>query len=105
MEELNKVYVGNLNFKMTEDELKQAFEEKALKTKSVSIIKDKYSQRSKGFGFVEFETKEEVEKAIEALNGTEVGGRKLMVSQARAPKRDNFGGGGDSSGPRTRGNW
>ena len=86
----NKLYVGNLEFSTTEDELKAFFEEKDIKSNSVSIIKDKYSGRSKGFGFVEVASSEDAEKAIQALDGQELKGRKLKVNRAKKPNRDRF---------------
>jgi len=95
MEEQKKLYIGNLEFGVTEDALKALIEEKSISVKEVKIIKDKYSGRSKGFGFAEFETEEEAQKAIDALNEQEFNGRKLTVSKARKmkPRSDNFGGG------------
>lgn len=61
---------------------------------SATVIKDKFSGRSKGFGFVEFATPEEANKAIEMFNGQDIEGRSLVVNVARPPKaRDDFGGG------------
>ena len=97
--EASKLYVGNLSFNTTEEELKGHFEQKGIQTKSVTIIKDKYTGRAKGFGFVEVESEEILQKAVEALDGQELSGRKLKVNKARPPKeRDNgprrdFGGG------------
>ena len=80
------LYVGNLNFNLTEDELRQVFEEYG-EVSSVKIITDKFSGRSKGFGFVEFEKEEDSNKAIEELNGMDVGGRNIKVNVA-TKKRD-----------------
>jgi RNA recognition motif-containing protein len=85
MGEISKVYVGNLNYDLAEDELKKAFEEKGLQVKSVQIIKDKYSGRSKGFGFIELESEDAIEKAIEALDGQDLKGRNLKISKAKKP--------------------
>ncbi|MCK7471227.1 MAG: RNA-binding protein [Desulfomicrobium escambiense] len=60
---------------------------------SVAIIKDKYSRQSKGFGFVEMETEDEAKKAIEQFNGGELQGKKIVVSEAREPRKDGEGGG------------
>jgi len=104
MEQVNKLYVGNLDFNTTEDELKSLFEQKGIETKSVTLIKDKYTDRSKGFGFVEVQSEEVVQKAIEALDGQELNGRKLMVSKARPPRERSSGGsdfrGGSGRRPR-----
>ena len=76
------VYVGNLNYDLSEDELKQAFEEFGEVT-SAKIISDRYSGRSKGFGFVEMSSDDEAKTAIEALSGKELNGRTMVVNEAR----------------------
>ena len=81
------IYVGNLSYKLNEDDLRQVFEEYGEIT-SVKIIKDKYSGRSKGFAFVEMAEEEEAKAAINELNGTEHDGRKIVVNEAR-PRQDN----------------
>jgi RNA recognition motif-containing protein len=86
LEQKNKIYVGNLEFSLTEDELKKFFEDNGINSKAVDIIKDKYSGRSRGFGFVEVETEEEIQKAIEVLDGKDLKGRALKVSKAREQK-------------------
>lgn len=92
----NKVYVGNLSFDTTEDSLRAAFEGLGLTTKSVNIISDRETGRPRGFGFVEFDSSDDMNKAIEGMDGQELDGRTLKVnqSQERKPRRDNFGGGG-----------
>ena len=77
-----KIYVGNISYDVTEEDLRQAFEAMGQVT-SVSIIKDKFSGRSKGFGFVEMPEKAEAESAITNLNGKELQGRALNVNEAR----------------------
>ncbi len=87
------IYVGNLGNKTSEADLEQAF--KAFgKVESVSIIKDKYSGDSKGFGFVEMQSKDEAKAAMEGLNGQELNGQKLVVNEARARTEKRRGGGG-----------
>tara|TARA_B100000029_G_scaffold93594_1_gene83648 strand:- start:50 stop:298 length:249 start_codon:yes stop_codon:yes gene_type:complete len=76
------VYVGNLNYDLSEDDLKQAFEEFGEVT-SAKIISDRYSGRSKGFGFVEMSSDDEAKAAIEALSGKELQGRTMVVNEAR----------------------
>jgi RNA recognition motif-containing protein len=76
------IYIGNLSYEVTEEDLKQAFEAFG-QVESVSIIKDKYSGQSKGFGFVEMPAKAEAQSAIEGLNGKELKGRTLNVNEAR----------------------
>ena len=76
------VYVGNLSYDLSEDDLKTAFEEHG-EVSSAKIIFDRYSGRSKGFGFVEMSSDDEAKAAIEALSGKELGGRTLVVNEAR----------------------
>lgn len=84
-----KLFVGNLPYSITSDSLKAAFE-KVGKVVDSNIVMDKMTGRSRGFGFVEMSSDDEAKKAIAELNGTEVDGRKIFVSEARpqAP-RDN----------------
>ena len=84
--EKNKLYVGNLEYSTTEDDLKNFFEEKGIQAKDVTLIKDKYTGRPKGFGFVEVGSEEEIQKAVEFSNDQELKGRKLKVSKAKKPK-------------------
>lgn len=90
MNEEKKIYVGNLEYSMTEQELQTTLEEKGVSVKEARIVKDKFTGRSKGFGFVEVNSDEDVQKAIDSLDGQEVKGRKLRVSKAlkRRPKFD-----------------
>lgn len=88
------IYVGNLDYGVTEDDLKDAFSEFGEIT-SVNIIKDRYSGQSKGFGFVEMPSNSEADQAIKGLNGKDLKGRALKVNQAK-PRGDRSrrGGGG-----------
>jgi RNA recognition motif-containing protein len=94
------IFVGSLPFKIEEADLKELFEAFG-EVSSVKIINDRESGRSKGFGFVEMADDEAAKKAIADLNGSEVGGRNIVVNQAEDKKpRDNsrgFGGGGGGS--------
>ena len=83
------IYVGNLPFTITEDELKNMFSEFG-EIASANIINDRYSGQSKGFGFVEMTSQEEAGKAINALNNSDVQGRNIKVSEAR-PRREPLG--------------
>lgn len=96
MEEQKKIYVGNLEYGVTEDMLKQLLEEKGISVSEVKLISDKATGRPKGFGFIEFATEEAAQQAIDTLNDYELNGRKLKVNKAQKmkPRRDNFGGGG-----------
>lgn len=86
-----KIYVGNLSFNMSEDDLKNKFEEFGA-VNSVNVIKDRDTGKSKGFGFVEMAEKEAGESAINELNGTELEGRRIIVNEAR-PRTDRPAGG------------
>ena len=92
------IYVGNLSNEVTEEDLKQAFETFG-EVESVKIIKDKYTDRSKGFGFVEMASKAEGQSAIDGLNGKELKGRALNVNEAR-PRTERRGSGGGYGGGR-----
>ncbi|OGM91810.1 RNA-binding protein [Candidatus Wolfebacteria bacterium RIFCSPHIGHO2_01_FULL_48_22] len=87
-----KLFVGNLSYSSSEDELRELFSQ-AGTVSSAQIINDKFSGRSKGFGFIEMSTPEEAQKAVEMFNGHDLGGRKLTVNEAqplqpRPPKRE-----------------
>ena len=92
----SKLYVGNLSFKTTEDELRQHFGQHGSVT-DVYVAMDKMTGRPRGFAFVTMGTPEEAKAAAEKINGTELGGRQLTVNEAR-PKEERpaggFGGGG-----------
>lgn len=97
------IYVGNLPFEATEDEIRAMFEPFGQVT-SVALIVDKFTNRPRGFGFVEMPNVGEAQKAIQALNGTEMGGRNLAINPAR-PREEGGGsrgggyGGGGRGGP------
>ncbi len=97
----NKLYVGSLPYSTTDDQLKEFFSQ-AGEVLSATVITDKMSGRSKGFGFVEMTTPEGFQKALE-LNGQPMDGRNLVVNEARpmqprAPRTGGFGGGGGGRG-------
>jgi len=93
---LKNIFVGNLDFNTGEDELRQLFEQYG-PVDRVAIMTDRDTGRSRGFGFVEMTNAEDGEKAIAALNGTQVGGRTLNVNEAR-PKTERAGSGGGGRG-------
>lgn len=95
---MKNIFVGNLDFNTSEDELRNLFGTYG-QVDRVSIMTDRDTGRSRGFGFVEMASAEDGEKAIAALNGTQLGGRTLNVNEAR-PKVERGGGGG---GGRDRG--
>ena len=90
------IYVGNLSFDASEEDLRQLFSAYGQVTTS-SIIKDRYSGESRGFGFVEMASKDEAQAAINALNGKDFKGRALRVNEAR-PREDRPRGGGGGAG-------
>ena len=96
---MTNIYVGNLSFNATEEELQEAFSQYGEVT-SINIIKDRETGRSRGFAFVEMPDGEQAKEAIEQVNLSEIGGRKVTVNEAR-PKQDRprRGGGG------RRGRW
>ena len=91
-----KLYVGNLSYDTTNEDLQRLFEPSGT-VESAAVIMDRDTGRSKGFGFVEMGSRKEGEDAIEALNGTEINGRSLTVNEAR-PREERGGGGGGSRG-------
>ena len=93
---MKNIFVGNLSFNTNEDELRQAFESYG-QVDRVSILTDRDTGRSRGFGFVEMNSDEDGEKAIAALNGSQIGGRTINVNEAR-PKAERGGGGGGFGG-------
>jgi RNA recognition motif-containing protein len=82
----NKLYVGGLPYSVTEGQLEEIFSKHG-SVLSAHVISDKYNGRSRGFGFVEMASSEEAKKAIEALNGTDLEGRTLIVNEARPQER------------------
>ncbi len=99
----SKLYVGNLAYSVTNQDLEEAFSQHGA-VQSVAVITDKFSGQSKGFGFVEMSNAEEAQKAIQSLNETELKGRNIKVSEAR-PREGGFGGGNRSGGERRGQRW
>ena len=87
-----KLYIGGLPFSVTDDQLKTLFESHGT-VESAKVIMDRYTDRSRGFGFVEMSTQQEAEQAIQELNGTELEGRSLTVNVSK-PRGSRSGGGG-----------
>jgi len=94
-----KLFVGNLSFQTTESDISSAFEPYG-SVESVSIITDRDSGRSKGFGFVVMGEEEAADKAIAGLNGSQLDGRALTVNEAKPMVKRDFGGGGGGGGYR-----
>ena len=94
-----KLYVGNLNFDTTEEELKAFFGEVG-EPNRVTVIRDKFTNRSRGFAFVEYEDAELSSRAIAELNGRQLAGRALKVNEAKPQENRGGGGGGGGRGRR-----
>jgi cold-inducible RNA-binding protein len=103
---VKNIFVGNLDFRTGEDELRQLFEPFG-QVDRVSLVTDRDTGRSRGFGFVEMANANEAEKAIAELNGRELGGRAINVNEARPkPEHSTRSGGRERGGsPRGRGRW
>jgi len=97
----SRIFVGGLPYAATEGELRDLFVAHGT-VESANVVTDKFTGQSRGFGFVEMASDDEADSAIEALDGAEVGGRKLTVNRAR-PREDRFGGGGGGGGGGGRG--
>jgi len=93
----NKLYVGGLPFAVTEGRLEEIFSQHG-SVQSARVISDKFTGQSRGFGFVEMASSEEAQKAIEALNGSQLDGRTLVVNEARPQENRRDGGAGRSGG-------
>lgn len=96
-----KLYVGNLSYDLSSSDLQQLFNQHG-SVRSAEVVIDRMTGRSKGFGFVEMESSDEADAAINALNGKEFGGRALTVNEAkpREPRSGGYGGGGGGRGGR-----
>ena len=92
-----KLYVGGLPYSTTEQQLQELFSQHGSVT-SAKVITDRYTGQSRGFGFVEMATGEEAQKAITALNGTQMDGRPVTVNEARPQEKRTGGGGGGYGG-------
>jgi len=97
----SRIFVGGLPYAVTENELRDLFVAHG-EVESANVVTDKFTGQSRGFGFVEMASDDDADSAIEALDGSEIGGRKLTVNKAR-PREDRFGGGGGGGGGGGRG--
>jgi RNA recognition motif-containing protein len=98
----NKLYVGGLPYSVTEGQLQEIFTAHGT-VESAKVISDKFTGQSRGFGFVEMSSGGEAQKAIQALNGTQLEGRTLVVNEAKPMERRDGGGGGGGRGNRDGG--
>jgi RNA recognition motif-containing protein len=101
----NKLYVGSLPYSTTDEQLAELFGQHG-SVQSAKVITDRFTGQSRGFGFVEMATGEDAQRAITALNGTQLGGRTLVVNEARPQEKRSFGdhgmgGSGTGGGGRT----
>ncbi len=99
-----KLYVGNLSFNTSNQDLSDLFAQIGT-VETATVVEDRDTGRSRGFGFVEMASKEDGERAIEELNGKEVDGRELKVNEAKPRENRGFGGGGGGSRGGGGGNW
>ena len=90
---MKKLYVGNLSFKATEEQIQALFAEIGVQPDSLTLLRDRFTGQPRGFGFAEIQDDAQAEKAIAALNGKDFLGRALVVNEAR-PQREGSGGGG-----------
>lgn len=95
-----RLFVGNLSFSVTEDQLRTLFEEGGRQVERINIVVDRDTGRPRGFGFVDMGSETDAQGAIQALNGKEVAGRPITVNEARErpPRTGGFGGGGEHRG-------
>ena len=87
-----RLFVGGLSYNTEENEVRDLYAQ-AGEVVSASIIRDKFTQQSRGFGFVEMATEEQAAEAIKRFNGTQLGGRNLVVNESRPQEKKSFGGG------------
>jgi len=94
---MKKLFVGNLSFQATEEDIHNWFVETGITPQSITVVRDRFSGQSRGFGFVEIANDEDAARAIEAMNGQPLMGRNAVVNEAR-PQRERPGGGGPGGG-------
>jgi RNA recognition motif-containing protein len=94
---LKKLYLGNLPFQATEEELGNWFKQAGVTPANVTLVQDRFTGQPRGFGFVEVNNDDEANRAIQSLNGQDFMGRKIVVNEAR-PRREGEGGGGRGGG-------
>src|ERR1019366_7229597 len=91
---LKKLYIGNLPFQATEEQISALFTQTGVTAANVTLVRDRFSGQPRGFGFVEINSDEEAERAIQGLNGHDFMGRNIVVNEARPPREGGGGGGG-----------
>ncbi len=95
---MKKLYVGNLPFQATEEQITALFTETGVTAANVTLVRDRFSGQPRGFGFVEVNSDEEADRAVQGLNGHDFMGRKIVVNEARPPREGGGGGGGGRPG-------
>src|SRR5271166_4454191 len=95
--QVKKLYVGNLPFNASEEQLQEWFGQVGVNPSAISLIRDRFTGQSRGFAFIEITNDEEADRAITSLNGQNFGGRNLVVNEAR-PQTERSGGGGGRGG-------
>ncbi len=101
---LKKLYVGNLPFQATEEQVTALFSQTGVTAANVTLVRDRFSGQPRGFGFVEVNSDEEADRAVQGLNGHDFMGRNIVVNEARPP-REGGGGGGRPGGGGGRGGY
>jgi RNA recognition motif-containing protein len=101
---LKKLYVGNLPFQATEEQLTTLFSQTGVTAANVTLVRDRFSGQPRGFGFVEINNDEEADRAVQGLNGHDFMGRNIVVNEARPP-REGGGPGGGGAGRRPGGGF
>ena len=96
---MKKLYIGNLPFQATEEQINTLFTQTGVTSAAVTLVRDRFSGQPRGFGFVEVQSDEEADRAIQSLNGHDFMGRNIVVNEARPPRE----GGGAGGGGRGRG--
>ena len=102
---MKKLYVGNLPFQATEDDVSNWFVQAGVSPASVTLVRDRFSGQPRGFGFVELTNDDEANRAIQSLNGHDFMGRNVVVNEARPPREGGGGGGGRGGGGGGRGGY
>jgi cold-inducible RNA-binding protein len=95
---LKKLYIGNLPFQATEEQINTLFTQTGVTGAAVTLVRDRFSGQPRGFGFVEIQSDEEADRAIQSLNGHDFMGRNIVVNEARPPREGGGGGGGRGRG-------
>ena len=102
---MKKLYVGNLPFQATEEELGNWFTQAGVTSANVTLVRDRFTGQPRGFGFVEVNSDDDANRAIQSLNGQDFMGRKLVVNEARPTREGGGGGGGRGFGGGGRGGY